>query len=257
MRRVAITRAVSRAFERCELTHLERVPIDLERARAQHAAYEAGLEALGCEVMRLAEEPELPDSVFVEDTAIVLDEIAVLTRPGAESRRAETAAVKAALAAFRPFHELHAPSTLDGGDVLRVGRTLYVGLSTRSNEAGIAALRELVAPFGYAVAGVSVHGCLHLKTAVTAVAPNLLLLNPAWVDRLAFPGCQALEVHRDEPFAANALRIGDVLLFPQAFPRTRARLEAHGLPVRTVDVAELAKAEGAVTCCSLIVELSG
>jgi len=256
VRRIALTRAVSSALERCELTHLERQPIDLGRARAQHAAYEAALEALGCEVVRLPEEPELPDSVFVEDTALVLDEIAILTRPGAESRRAETAAVREALAAWRPLAGLAAPATLDGGDVLRVGRRLYVGSSTRSNAAGIAQLQALVEPLGYTVEGVPIQGCLHLKSAVTEVGPGLLLLNAAWVNPRAFTDCGVLEVHRDEPFAANALRIGDVLLFPQAFPRTRARLEKHGLAVRTVDVSELAKAEGAVTCCSLIVELS-
>src|SRR5436190_24028657 len=140
MQTLAISRAVSRAITRCELTHLERDPIDLERARAQHDAYEEALVALGCRVERLAEEPELADSVFVEDTAIVVDEIAVLTRPGAESRRGEVDSIGRALAPYRKPARLEAPATLDGGDVLRLGKRLFVGLSSRSNRAGVQAL---------------------------------------------------------------------------------------------------------------------
>lgn len=248
----AITRDVSRAIARCELTHLERTPIDVDLARRQHAAYEAALERLGCTLVRLPEEPELPDSVFVEDTALVLDEVAVILRPGAASRQPETASVARALAALRPLVHLDA-GTVDGGDVLRLDRTIYVGLSSRSSEAGIDSLSELVAPHGYEVRGVSVRGCLHLKSAVTEIAERLLLFNPEWVDAGTFAGWEALPVAPLEPQAANALRLGEHLLCQARFPRTAAQLATRGLRLEPVDLSELAKAEGALTCCSLLV----
>ena len=249
---LAITRAVSPALARCELTHLAREPIDVPGAGAQHAAYERALESLGCRVVSLAAEPDLPDSVFVEDTAVVVDELAVITRPGASSRRPETAAIACALAAYRPLAEIVAPGTLDGGDVLRLGRRVLVGRSGRSNDAGIAQLAALLRPHGYTVEGVSVSGCLHLKSAVTQVAPDAVLLNPAWVDPAVFAGWRAIEVDPSEPYAANALLIGDAAIYPLALPRTAARLERAGVRLVTVDVSELAKAEGAVTCCSIV-----
>jgi dimethylargininase len=250
---IAFTRGVSASIARCELTHLPHQPIDVERARAQHAAYERTLADLGCRVVRLPEAPDLPDAVFVEDAAVVLDELAVIARPGAASRRAETAAVAAALRAHRPLRVIEPPGTLDGGDVLALGRTLFAGRSGRSNAEGIEQLRRHVAPCGYAVETVETHGCLHLKSAVTAVAPGTLLVQPAWADPGALPGWDVIEVDRAEPFAANALLVREVVLHPAAFPCTRARLEARGIRVRAVDVSELAKAEGGVTCCSLLV----
>jgi dimethylargininase len=249
---VAVTRGVSEGFGRCELTHLPRVPIDVERARAQHEAYERALAALGCHVQRLPAPADMPDAVFIEDTAIVLDELAVIARPGAPSRWPETAAVAEAIAAWRPLRHIVAPATLDGGDVLLVERTLYVGRSSRTNEAGLEQLEAIVAPAGYAVRGIAVKGCLHLKSAVTRVAPRTVLLNPLWVDGAAFAGCECLSVHPDEPFGANALPVGPGVIYAAAFPRTRARLEQRGLDIRTVEVSELAKAEGAITCCSLV-----
>ncbi|MBX6364369.1 MAG: dimethylargininase [Gemmatimonadetes bacterium] len=252
--RIALTRAVSPEIARCELTHLERQPIDAARAAEQHAAYERALRELGCEVRRVAPAPELPDSVFIEDTAVVLDEVAVITRPGAASRRPETAAVADALREFRPLRAIDAPGTLDGGDVLRVGRTLWVGASSRTNADGIAQLRALLRPFGYRVEAVAVEGALHLKSAATLVAPDLLLVNPAWLPPAAFDGMAHLEVDPTEPFAANALLVGTRLLCADAFPRTLERLRRHGLDPLTVDASELAKAEGGVTCCSLVFE---
>ena len=250
---IALTRAVPPSIARCELTHLERQPIDVTRAAAQHAAYEAALAALGCAVRRLPAEPELPDSVFVEDAAVVTDEVAVIARPGAASRRAETGSVAAALQPYRPLRAIVPPGTLDGGDVLRVGRRVFVGRSARTNAEGALQLRRLLAPFGYAVECVEARGCLHLKTAVTAVADDLLLLNPSWVDAGALGGMRWMAVDPAEPYAANVLRIGDALVASAAFPRTRERLKALGLRVVSVNVSELAKAEAGVTCCSILV----
>jgi len=255
-RLVALTRPVSPAFGRCELTHLARQPIDVEKAERQHAAYEAILGTLGCRIVRLPLAPDLPDSVFVEDAAVVVDEVAVITRPGAPSRRGETASVAAALTAHRPLVAIEAPAVLDGGDVLRLGLRLYVGLSARSDEAGVAQLAAHLAPHGYAVEGVALGKCLHLKTAVTEVADHLLLVNPAWIDRARFDGYEAVEVDPREPFAANALRVRsgdtDSVVVAAAFPRTTERLAARGLDVRPVEVDEVAKAEGGVTCCSVL-----
>jgi dimethylargininase len=251
---IALTRPVSPSLAQCELTHLSREPIDVERATTQHAAYEHLLRACGATVVQVPAAPELPDAVFVEDTATVLDEVAVITRPGAASRRAEPAAVASVLAAYRPVHAMRAPATLDGGDVLRLGRTLHVGRSSRTNGQGIEQLCGFVAPFGYEVVPVEFTGCLHLKSAVTAVADDLVLLNPAWVPAAAFPACDALFVDHREPYAANALRVAGTLIYPSQYPRTRDRLIERGLRVATTDCTELAKAEGAVTCCSLVFE---
>ena len=205
---IALTRDVSPDVGRCELTHLERVVIDVDLARRQHAAYEAILEELGCRVERLVATPDLPDSVFVEDTAVVLDEFAVVTRPGATSRRAETESMADVLGRHRTLVEIPSPATLDGGDVLRIGRTLLVGVSGRTDPKGVEALARAVEPWGYETRAARVTGCLHLKSAVTEVADGVLLLNPDWVDRSELGDLEFIEVDPAEPFAANALRVG-------------------------------------------------
>jgi dimethylargininase len=250
---IALTREVSPAIVHCELTHLTRTAIDLETARAQHAAYERCLEEAGCTVYRLDADSETPDSVFIEDTAIVLDELAVVARPGASSRRAETRAVADAVARYRPIQHLEAPATLDGGDVLCVGRTIFVGRSTRTNPVGAEQLQGILGPLGYEVRTLEVHGCLHLKSAVTAVADEALLVNPAWVPNADLAGFELIEVDPTEPFGANALRLRDRVLHGMAFPRTSERLERRGIRVSSIDLSELAKAEGAVTCCSILI----
>ncbi len=250
---IALTRAVGPALGRCELSHVERQPIDPELAAAQHAGYEDALRQLGCRVVRVPAAPDLPDAVFIEDTAVVVDELAVITRPGAPSRRAEVDAVGSVLASYRPLRFVEAPATLDGGDVLVVGEDVFVGGSTRTNREGAARLRAVMGePLGYRVRRVPVEGCLHLKTAVTAVADDTLLLNPRWVDPGSFEGYRLVEVDPAEPFAANVLRVGDALLAAAAHPATRRRLAASGLRVETVDVSELAKAEAGVTCSAII-----
>ena len=251
---IAITRRPSAAIERCELTHLERVPISLAVAEAQHEAYEAALRALGVEVHALPAEPELPDAVFVEDVAVVTDECAVITRPGAASRRSECASVARALAPYRELHHIAAPGTLDGGDVLVLGRGVFVGLTPRSSRDAVRQLEALLGRHGYTVTAVAVSGCLHLKSAVTQVARDLLLVQPAWVDASQFPGCRAIAVAPDEPHGANTLRVGETVFVQPAFPRTRERLEAEGLRTALLDHSELAKAEGALTCCSIVFE---
>ncbi|HEY0021783.1 MAG TPA: arginine deiminase family protein [Longimicrobium sp.] len=250
---IALTQAVPPSIVHCELTHLEREPIDLARAMEQHRRYEEALVELGCSLQRLPPAPELPDSVFVEDTAVVLPELAIVARPGAESRRAEVASVAEALRPYRRLAFIEAPGTLDGGDVLVLGSRIWVGLSERTNADGIRQLERIVSGFGYELRSVTLTGCLHLKTAVTQIGERTVLLNPAWIDAAMFEGLDRVEVHPDEPFAANALRVGQVLLYPAAFPQTRERLEERGFTVRTIEADELAKAEAGLTCCSVLV----
>ena len=249
---IAITREVSSRFNECELTHIERTPIDVEVARAQHHEYVNALAGIGCEVIELPEEKDLPDSVFVEDIAFILDEIAVITRPGADSRKPETESIIRAISPHRALVQVTAPATVDGGDVLVLGHDIYVGISTRSNDAAIHQLRELLDVYGYKVTGVEMHDCLHLKTAVTKVDDLTLLINPNWVDTSHFKNFDWIEVDPSEPFAANCLPVNGLIIYPTSYPKTRATLESRGYKIQPVTVDELAKAEGAVTCCSLI-----
>jgi dimethylargininase len=252
---IAIIREVSPSIAEAEVTHVERVPIDYVKAVVQHAQLAQTLQDLGCDVHALEADPRHPDCVFIEDTAVVLDEIAIITRPGAESRRGERFPVARVLASLRPLGLIEPEATLDGGDVLVVGRKIYVGQSSRTNEAAVQQLRALTLPFEYEVIPVDVRGALHLKTAVTQVAEDTLLVNPEWVDVQAFRTYTLMECV--EPFGANALRIGDSVIYPNEFPRTRDKLVAAGIDVRGVDAGELAKVEGGVTCCALLVEIPG
>lgn len=253
----AITRDVSRSLGTCELSYLERTPIDVDLAQRQHQAYRHALNALGCRVIALPAEHELPDAVFVEDVALVFDEIAIRTCPGAKSRRAEVQSVANALESHRTVRSIETPGTLDGGDVLRIGRTIYVGQSLRTNAAGIEQLQALVGPASlgdnaYTVQPVPIRDCLHLKSAVTEVADGVVLINPDWVDRAAFAGFRQIEIDPGEPHAANGLRVGRGVIYPLNFPLTEQSLAHAGIAVVPVDVSELQKAEGAVTCCSIV-----
>jgi dimethylargininase len=248
----AITRAVSPAMNRCELSFLDRSQIDIALAKAQHCGYEDCLRAMGCEVTRLAAEPDLPDSVFVEDPALALDEVAVLARPAPESRRAEGASLERVLARFRPVERINAPATLEGGDVMRVGKTLYVGASGRTNHEGIAQLAEIVRRFGYDVRPVGVRGCLHLKSGCTYLGGGVALANRAWIDADALEGLRIVDVQPDEPWAANVLAFDGAALMPDCFPNTAAMVERLGWKLHLAGISELRKAEAGVTCCSLI-----
>lgn len=248
----AITRGVSSQIVHCELTFLPRQPIDLSKARAQHRSYEQLLEKAGARVVSLPAEPALPDSMFVEDPAIVLDEVAVILPLGTASRRAEAASLAQALAKFRKLEYVTLPGTLEGGDVLRIGRKLFAGLSSRTNAEGIRQLAAILAPYGYEVIAVTVTACLHLKSAVTYLGRNTLLANRAWFDLQPFAGFEWIDVDPAEPHAANALLLGATIIFPASFARTRARIEARGFTVTTIDISELQKAESGLTCSSLL-----
>lgn len=249
---IALMRDVPPTLGRCELTFHERAPIDLERAVVQHAAYAALLRSLGLEVVELPADPAFPDCCFVEDVAIVLDELALVTRPGALSRRGEVAVIEPALARYRPIETTREPATLEGGDVLRIGRSLYVGRSGRTNSAGIARLAAVAEPLGYRVVPVTVTGCLHLKSAVTALDDERVLVNSSWLEAEPLRGLELVEVAPEEPGAANVLRVADQVIAHAGFPRTLDRLAACGYAVRPLDVSEFLKAEAALTCKSLL-----
>lgn len=249
---VALTREPARALDACELTYKEREPIDAAAAAAQHHGYREALEACGARVVTLPPVEGLPDSVFVEDTAIVLDEVAVLTRPGVESRRGEVSLNEPEVARLRSIVRVEPPATLEGGDVLRLGRTLYVGLSPRTNAEGAAALRRFAAPHGYEVLTVELRDCLHLKTGCSGLDEETVLVNPDWVDAAVFRGREVVAVDASEPWAANVLCVGGPVCVSATFPRTAEMLAARGYDVRAVEVSEFAKAEGGMTCMSLL-----
>lgn len=250
----AITRAVSPALANCELSFISRRPIDLELACAQHRAYAQLLEKLGARVISLPAEPVLPDSMFVEDPALVLEELAVVFPLGTDSRRPEAASLAAALSKFRKLAYVTLPGTLEGGDILRVGRKLFIGLTQRSNLEGHRQLASILAPHKYEVISVPVTGCLHLKSAVTSLGRETLLANRAWFDISLFSAYQWIDVDPAEPHAANALALGSTVIFPASFPRTRGRIEAAGFHVTALDISELQKAESGLTCSSLLFE---
>ena len=252
MRTVAVTRELTAAIGNCELTFLHRSAIDFGLAQQQHRDYQSALSSLGCEVVVVPAPPGLADSVFIEDTALVLDDIAVMLRPGVASRQPEVAGVAEVLQQYKPLKAIEPPGTIDGGDLLRVGNRIFAGLSTRSNQSGIQQLRDIVSDFGMTVETVETTKCLHLKSAVSEVAPGTLLINTDWISSLAFKDFEMIPVDKEETHAANALRIGKNLIYPSSFPRTMDVLMNRGIDVIPVDLTELQKAEGAVTCCSLI-----
>jgi dimethylargininase len=248
----AITRAVSPGIALCELTFLARQPIDLANAEEQHRAYQRLLEKLGARVISLPAEPQLPDSMFVEDPALVLDELAIIFPLGTETRRPEAASIAQALAKFRKLACVELPGQVEGGDILRVDRRLFAGLSSRTNAEGIRQLASLTSPYRYEVISVSVAGFSPLKSAVTYIGRNTLLANRSWFDTEPLAGFEWIDVAPQEPHAANALALGDTVIFPGSFPRTRERLEARGFHVTPIDISELQKAESGLTCSSLL-----
>ncbi len=251
-RLIAVTHLPSPNMQRCERTYVDEQLIDYDLALTQHAAYCDALRDAGADVATLDANRSLPDCVFVEDTAIVLDELAVMMSMGAASRRTEPPAIERALSRWRRIERVALPGTIDGGDVVRAGKSLFVGKSPRTNAAGIAALRETVRPFGYDVTAVPVTQCLHLKTACSALPDGRFLVNPEWIDGSPLPRSSLLHVPRAEPWSGDVLVVGEHIIASDAFPETADLLASNGFDVATVSVSEFAKAEGGVTCLSLV-----
>ncbi|MGE5176176.1 MAG: dimethylarginine dimethylaminohydrolase family protein [Hyphomicrobiales bacterium] len=228
---------------------------DLARARAQHEAVVEALERAGLEVTRLAPDDARPDATFVEDAAVITARGAVLTRPGAPSRRDEPEGVRDAVSALAgPPRAIAAPGTLDGGDVLEAGDRFFIGLSARTNEAGAAQLGTILAGWGYAVTTVDLRaraGLLHLKSGVAAIDERLLVLDPALAEDDAFRGIARIVVPAGERYAANCVRVNDVMLIADGFPEVRRAIAARGIPVVALDVSEFRKMDGGLSCLSL------
>lgn len=252
----AITRDVSPEIAKCELTHIFREPIDVMKAIDQHMKYKEKLEDAGAKVFALAPLDGQPDAVFVEDTALVLPEIAIMTTMGAKSREDEVESIADELIRFRKLVHLQAPAKLEGGDVMAIGKKIYVGISTRTNHRAVMQLSRILKPFDYGVIPVTVTGCLHLKTGCTYVGSNKILVNRSWVDITNFGAHDILDVDSSERFGANSLLIGETLLYSAKFPATRTLLEKSGLQVEAIDISELEKAEAGLTCMSIIFDYS-
>jgi len=245
---IAITRPPSESIADCQLTHIGRDPIDVPRAIEQHRAYRALLAELGAELVTLDPLDEHPDAVFIEDAVITLDEVAILCRMGAPTRRSETTAFEPIIAAYRQTHRMTAPATLEGGDVILAGRTLFVGRSTRTNDEGAGQLRAFTEPLGYRVIQIDVRGCLHLSTGASYLGDGVILANPDWIDADAFEGCRVIPVDPSDPWAANTMTVNGVIVMTEPADATKSMLESRGYTVRTVDISELMKAEGSLTC---------
>lgn len=248
----ALTHGVSPRLADCELSFAPRRPINLALAALQHDEYCAALARLGARVERLTGNEALADACFVEDAAVVVDELAVVCSMGVASRRGETALVERALARHRPLARIELPAMIEGGDVLRVRRTLFVGLSRRTNEQGAAALARHVVPLGYRVVPVVTHGSLHLKTACTALDDETLLVNRRWVDTSALEGYRLIDVPPDEPWSANVLRIGAAVCVAADCPRAAEAVGGIVARVVPIDISELRKAEAGLTCSSIV-----
>jgi dimethylargininase len=231
---------------------MDREPLDVTVATRQHEAYKRCLKEMGVQITSLEVLSEAPDAVFIQDTAVVVDEVAVVATMGVASRSGEVESVAETLSSHRPLRRLSPPATLEGGDIVRIGRTLYVGISGRTNREGIRQLSDILAPYDYQVRPVAVKGCLHLSTGCSYLGRGLMLVNPAWVDAEPFQQFEILEVPETESWAANTIAVGDVVLVASAFERTCALVDRQGFHVVATDISELQKAEGALTCMSLM-----
>ena len=251
----AITRGTSPSIADCTLTYLSRMPIDVTKAIQQQNAYERCLMELGVRVISLGVEDDLPDSVFVQDTAVVLDEVAILAAMGVKIRQPEIESVAKVLSLYREVKRLNGPASLEGGDMVRIGNNLYIGLSGRTNSEGIAQLQEILRPFRYQVKPVEVRACIHLSTGCAYLGQNTVLVNRSWVNVSRLEGVDIIEVPESEPWAANVLSIGDVIIMSSSFSETRELLTGKGFQVRAIDISEFEKAEGSLTCLSLLLDI--
>ncbi|WP_461210953.1 dimethylarginine dimethylaminohydrolase family protein [Desulfocurvus sp. DL9XJH121] len=226
-------------------------PADHPLMLAQHAAYADALRGLGLAVEVLPAAPGFPDAHFVEDAAVVAREVAVITRPGAPERRGEEDSVAPALAAYKPTARIQAPGTLDGGDVLLVGKRFFVGLSERTNAEGARQFAAIMEPHGYTVTAVPVGAGLHFKSGVNHLGGNTLLVTPGFASLPELSGFDLLVTPEDEEYAANTLFVNGSLLTPAGFPGVRGLLDGLGLPVIELDMSETRKMDGGLTCLSL------
>lgn len=252
----ALTHKVSPNIAKCELTFVDRSAIDVDLATRQHQAYCAALSNLGATVTELTENFAQPDCCFVEDTAIVVDELAIICSMGVASRRGETALIERELSRYRKIAQISLPAMIEGGDVLRVGKKIFVGKSSRTNAEGIVNLTRILAPLGYRVTQIKTANSLHFKSACTAIDDHTLFVNPKWVQLDALKGFRLVHTPAEEPWSANVLRVGGAVLVSADFPRAAELIARTVKRVEVVDTSELRKAEAGLTCGSIIFESS-
>ncbi|MGH9517264.1 MAG: dimethylarginine dimethylaminohydrolase family protein [Terriglobales bacterium] len=250
----ALTRAVSSRINECELTFIDRQAIDYELAIRQHKNYQQLLRSLGLDLIELPADDRCPDCCFIEDTALILDELAIATRPRSNARRAELDGVLPTIAEYRDIVHVEAPATLEAGDVLRIGRNVFIGITSRTNRQGIDFIRKHAAPYGYKVHGVEVPGALHLKSVCTAVNERTILADSSRIDIAPFAEYELIEVPPDEWMAANLLLVNGTVCMHAGFHKTLDLLQDRNIHVRTVDISEFLKAEAGLTCMSIIFE---
>jgi dimethylargininase len=253
LRYIALTHTVSPSLKECELSYLERVPIDVRLAQRQHDQYCQMLRNHDIHVIELNCNLKHPDSTFIEDTAVVTHEIAVLCRMGAVSRMGEVDGIEPELMKYREVRKIKAPGTIEGGDVLQIGENIFIGISPRTNREGIRQFMSILKPMGYQIHPVELKNCLHLKSAVTSLDDETLLVNPDWLELTPFNNYQIVPIHESEPWAANVLRLPDhTIILHSGFIRTIDRIQSLGYQVDTVNISELQRAESALTCSSII-----
>lgn len=247
----AITRKPSKNFARGLTTTVSQEPADYGLMCRQHEAYLAALSAAGLEVIVLDPLPDYPDAHFVEDTAVVTPDVAVITFPGAEARRGEEVSIVPVLAEFRPIARIQAPGTVDGGDVLQVGNHFFIGLSERTNPEGAAQLGRILQSYGHSWTTVAVGAGLHFKSSVNYVGRNTLLVTPDFTARDTLRGYVQIVLDGAESYAANTLLVNEHLLIPAGYPATRQKLATLGLKLIELEVSEVRKMDGGLTCMSL------
>lgn len=251
---IAFVRAVPDSFVDA-IVQGHRPSIDVALARSEHETYQAALAAAGYRIVVIAADPGHPDCPFIEDVAVVLDHVAVITRPGAEARRGETGPVAEVLAGIRPLRRIQPPGTLDGGDVLAVGSTLYVGRSTRTNQSGIDQLAAMAREGGYNTVAVGVDRVLHLKSAVSLLDEETVLIGSGAVDSAIFSDMRQIEKVESDPHLASTLRLRDGrLLMTHNALATAERVAAAGFDVVPIDMSEFQAADGGLTCLSLLID---
>ncbi len=252
MAAVALVRGVPASFAECVAATPPDPPLSQEVAAEQHARYVAALEQGGYDVVAVPADDDRPDSSFIEDTAVVIGARVLATRPGHPSRRDEVAPVAGALGGRYPVHRVRAPAMIDGGDFLKMGSSVFVGRSDRTNDEGVSAVAAIAEPQGLSVTSVPVGRVLHLKSGLSALDDSTLLWHPNACDRSVFDGFDIVEVPGVDPEAANVLRLADGrILVAEHHQETASLVAARGFGVVTVDVSEFARADGGLTCLSI------
>jgi len=246
----AIVRIVADTYDQCVTKQSE--SIDVALAKEQHAKYCSELERIGLQLIRIEADNNLPDCCFVEDAAIVVDNIAIITHPGAESRRKETEAVEKVISKFKTIHRVVSPATIDGGDVLKIGMKIFIGLSERTTQYAIDQVAEIIRPRGYEVIAVPIHHTLHLKSVVTALSDSQIIISAGHLDETTFEGFRKIVVPHEESYAANCLSVNNTIFIPAGYPITKSLIEGMGFSTIELENSEFKKGDGALTCMSIL-----